>query len=330
MRILVLGGTAWLGGEVARQAVAAGDQVVCLARGSSGDVPPGARLVRADRSQASAYDEVRDRDWDAVVDVSWQPGMVRSALKALGPRARHWTYVSSCSAYADQSVPDTAEDAALLPALQGDEAAREEYGEAKVACELACQGAVGDRLLVARAGLIGGYGDRSDRFGYWPGRFARGGEVLVPDARELAAQTIDVEDLAAWLLRCAREAVTGTFNAVGEVRTLGEVLDAARVAAGHDGEVVPVGSQWLAEQGVEEYMGPESVPLWIVAPDFAGFSRRDGSAAVAAGLRHRPLTSLVERALAWERELGLDRERRAGLSPAREAELIAAWRARSA
>ncbi|GAA4354732.1 NAD-dependent epimerase/dehydratase family protein [Angustibacter luteus] len=329
-KLLVLGGTAWLGREVARAAVSRGDEVTCLARGESGQPADGVAWVAADRTRADAYDAVRTSDWDAVVDVSWQPGMVRSALAALGDHAGHWAYVSSCSVYASHGQVDAGESAELLRALEGDTATREEYGEAKVACEIACRDSVGGRLLVARSGLIGGYGDPSDRFGYWPGRFARAAAgavpVLVPDVLEARTQTCDVRDLAEWLVRAGSAGTTGTFNAPGARHSFGEVLDACRVATGYDGAVELVPPAWLREQEVGEYMGPRSVPLWIGDPDWQGFSARDGSAAVAAGLTHRPLLDLVEQSLRWERELGLTREqRKAGLSADEEDELLQRW-----
>jgi nucleoside-diphosphate-sugar epimerase len=328
---LVLGGTAWLGREIARAAVERGHEVTCLARGVSGDVLDGVRWVRADRDLPDAYDDVRTQDWDDVVDVSWQPGHVRSAVKALGDRAGHWTYVSSCSVYADHATPGADESAALLPALQADQASREQYGEAKVACEQVLGSAVGDRLLVARSGLIGGYGDGSDRFGYWPGRFALavrdGGSVLVPDAGGLPTQTIDVRDLAEWLVRAAGAGAVGTMNTAGARHSLDEVLRAAREAAGFDADdrVVAVPSAWLRSEGVEEFMGPRSVPLWMVDPDWLGFSARDVSRARSAGLTTRPLHELMEQSLRWETELGLDRQRRAGLSRAEELQLLDRW-----
>jgi nucleoside-diphosphate-sugar epimerase len=333
--ILVLGGTAWLGGEVARAALARDARVTCLARGVSGTVPDGATWVTADRDRADAYEAVRDQDWDDVVDVSWQPGQVRSALAALSGRARHWTYVSSGSVYAGHATPDADERAELLPALEGDSADAEHYGEAKVACEQACRDAVGDRLLVARSGLIGGYGDPSDRFGYWPARFAAAAEasgdwatspaVLVPAEEQAPTQTLDVHDLAEWLARAGESGVVGTFNAVGERVPLGTVLREAARAAGFAGPVVRVPSSFLRDQRVEEYMGPRSLPLWIADVEWSGFSSRDGSAARAAGLTTRPLLELVADALRWERELGLGRERKAGLTPQQERELLAAW-----
>jgi nucleoside-diphosphate-sugar epimerase len=327
--MLVLGGTAWLGRAVARAATESGYEVTCLARGESGPVTDGVRWVPADRRDPAAYEDVVGHQWDAVVDVSWQPGMVRSALSALASSTAHWTYVSSGSVYANHDAPDADESAALLAPLDADEATREEYGEAKVACEVACREALGDRLLIARSGLIGGYGDASDRFGYWPGRFAMGGApVLVPDEPDLPTQTIDVRDLAEWLVRSAGGGTVGTFNALGERHRLGDVLECSAAAAGYDGPMEAVPSAWLREQGVEEYMGPRSLPLWIVDPDWRGFSARDGSAARAAGLTHRPLTDLVQESLRWEREQGLSRERSAGLSPAQEAELLTAWATR--
>lgn len=324
-RTLVLGGTAWLGGEIARQAVARGDEVVCVARGVAGAVPDGAALVAADRDRPDAYDDVAGTDWDTVVDVSWQPARVRSAVRALGGRARHWVYVSSCSVYADHSEPGADEGAALLPALDADHAGREQYGEAKVACEAICFDALGERVTLARSGLIGGWGDRSDRFGYWPGRFAYAGDgpVLVPDHPDQASETIDVRDIAAWLLVAGDERLGGAYNVPGERRRLADVLDNARAVADHRGEVVLVEGDRLLAQGVEPFMGPRSLPLWIPDPDWAGFAARSDARAVAAGLTRRPLEETLRDSLAYERSLGLDRtERRAGLTPAEERTLL--------
>jgi nucleoside-diphosphate-sugar epimerase len=330
MRLLVLGGTAWLGRQVAAAATAAGHDVVCLARGSSGDVAPRTRLVVADRSGPGAYDGVAADSWDAVVDVARQPGHVRGAVAALVGRVQHYVYVSSCSAYADNTVPGQDESAALLPALEADVMESvESYGEAKVACERAVADAVGpDRCALVRAGLIAGHGDPSDRAGYWPMRFAHpagdDGAVLVPDSPTLGMQLVDVEDLAAWIVLLAEERVAGPFNAVGPSAPLGDLLAAAREAAGHAGPLVTVDQDWLVEHGVEPWAGRRSLPLWLPLPEYAGFGTRDVSSATAAGLRTRPLVETMRAALAWEEELGVGRERNAGLSDGEERELLAA------
>ncbi|HET6694155.1 MAG TPA: NAD-dependent epimerase/dehydratase family protein [Pedococcus sp.] len=328
MRILVLGGTAWLGGTVAQTALDRGHAVTALARGESGPVPAGVELVRADRSRPDAYAAVAERDWDAVVDVSRQPSHVRSALAALGERADHWSFVSSCSVYAAHDTPGADESAAVLPALAGDEATPETYGEGKVACEEAVLTAIrADRALVARAGLIAGPGDPTDRTGYWPLRFAHpsadDGAVLVPDSPGVGTQVVDVRDLAAWLLTSAERGTSGVMNAAGPVVPLEEHLATARRVAGHSGPVVAASPAWLAAQNVQEWAGERSLPLWINTPGWEGFGARDTSRALTSGLSTRPLEETLADTLAWEMRAGPGRPRRAGLTADEERALLA-------
>lgn len=327
MDILILGGTQWLGRELAAEAMRRGHGVTCLARGEAGDVADGATLVVADRSRAGAYDAVADRRWDAVIDVTRQPGFARRAAADLAGRAAHWTFISSGNVYAEQNQPGADESAPLLPPLESDESTPETYGEAKSAIEQAYRDALGDRLLVIRPGLIAGPGDASGRSGYWVARSARDDDpMLVPDVLDAAAQAIHVDDLVRFVVDSIERRLTGAFNAVGDRITFGEWLERSRVVGGHRGEVVAASPEWLAEQGVAEWSGPESLPLWIIDLEWGAFLDRSNRAALDAGLRLRPLDRLLAELLEWERAQGLERERGAGLSAARERELLAALR----
>ncbi|UZX03657.1 epimerase [Arthrobacter sp. CDRTa11] len=323
MRILILGGTAFLSAEVARQAVAAGHQTACLARGSAAEPPEGVRWLKADRSLgANSYTEAAG-EWDAVIEVARDPALAREALAALAGRAAHWTFVSSCSVYADHSVPSADEDADLLPPLPvGTPSTPENYGESKSAIEQATLEAAPGKAHFCRAGLISGPGDPSDRYGYWPARFARDSQAaLVPDIAGHATQVIDVRDVAAWILDAAGRGITGPLNALGEQVPFGEYIAASRSLAGHQGEVVPAAEDWLVEQGVEYWSGQDSLPLWL-PPGHDGFCTRSNAAARAAGLTLRPWQETLEDTLEDERRRGLSRERKAGLTPATEARLV--------
>lgn len=331
MHLLILGGTAWLGQTVAQTALAAGHAVTCLARGLSGGVPEGATLVQADRDAPDALNSLPSTSWDAVIDVGRQPGQVRTAAHALAGRCGLYVFVSSASVYADHATPGADETAPVLAPLQAD-TMREmsDYGAAKAACEQHVLQAMGnDRALIARAGLIGGPGDVSDRSGYWPWRFARaqasGQPVLAPEPDTCATQLIDVRDLAQWLVTAAAQRTAGIFNALGETQPLAEHLALAREVAGHTGEVVTAPTEWLRAQGVEPWAGPKSLPLWLPMADYAGFSARDGRRAAAAGLARRPLRETLADTLRWERQRNQG-SRRAGLSDEDEAALVAALR----
>ncbi len=306
MDLLVLGGTAWLGRELAAQALARDHAVTCMARGQAGQFVPGCRSVIADRDHPDAYDAVVDQRWDAVIDVARQPGHVRRAVTVLQRVAERIVYVSSANVYASQRELGQDEEAPLLAPLVSDVMeSMEQYGAAKVACERAVLDGFGAaRTMVARVGLIGGPGDEFGRSGYWPWRFAHPsnsqGAVLVPDDPQVPTAVVDVRDLAAWLLSCAETGVVGIYNAAGPPRPLAEHLAAARTVAGHTGPVRAASPSWLTERGVQMWMGPKSLPLWIDDPDWYGMNARSTDRARAAGLTTRPLGDTLADTLAWE------------------------------
>ncbi|QQD76166.1 reductase [Curtobacterium sp. YC1] len=318
-RVLVLGGTGWLGRAIVDDLLADGADVTCLARGLSGDVPEGARLIRADRLLPGALDQVSGT-WDDVIELAHAPELVVPALDALADRAAHWTLVSTVSVYARNDEPGADESALLVEPSDPTE-----YADAKVLAERTTRSRVGSRLLVARPGLIAGPGDPSDRFGYWPARFDRGGPVLVPTTAGRSVQVIDVADLAAWLVRAGRDRLVGTVNAVGPAVSTAEFFEAVRAVTDHDDELVAVEDDVLLAHDVRYWAGPRSLPLWIPVSD-AGFAQRSTAAFVGAGGRTRPLRDTVVRVLEDERARGTDRGRRAGLTPAEERAVLVAVR----
>jgi 2'-hydroxyisoflavone reductase len=202
MRLLILGGTQFLGRAIAVHACAMGHDVTCAARGVAGAAPSRARFIRVDRDEPDGLAALAREEFDAVVDVSRHPGQVRRGIAALKHRVGHWTFVSTVSVYADNRTIGQRADAAPLRAPTAPEiehSSEEIYGAAKVACEQA----IGENAFICRAGLIVGPEDPTGRFTYWPTRLDRGGEVLVPGTPNDAVQLIDVRDLAQWIVHAA-------------------------------------------------------------------------------------------------------------------------------
>jgi 2'-hydroxyisoflavone reductase len=324
-QLLILGGTAWLGQLLAARGRDQGFAVTCLARGSAGSVPEGVRLVAADRGRSDAYDAVATQEWDAVVEVSWQPGFVEDALAALADRAGRWVYVSSTAVYANHEVRGQDERAARLPALTSRTAAmtRADYGPAKVRCEDLLLAARSVRSLLARPGIFCGPGDPTDRLGYWVSRMTMAGDgpVLVPDAPDQPVQVLDVRDLADWIVGSLDSDLAGPVNLVGPPVRFADMLATAAEVAGFTGALVPAEAAWLVEQGVAPWGGPGSLPLWLL-PGSEGALSFDDARGVALGLTRRPLRDSLVDTLEDERARGLDRPRAAGLGRARELGLI--------
>jgi 2'-hydroxyisoflavone reductase len=316
MKLLVLGGTRFLSREVATQGVARGWDVTCACRGRSGAVPDGASHLPWDRGD-DAPDALVQGAWDAVADVARLPSQVRTAVAATA--AAHWVFVSTISVYADNS--SSAMEPLVGPIADDVDLSvdPEAYGGMKVACEQLVQAGAASSVI-ARPGLIVGPGDPTGRFAYWPQRLARGGEVLAPGRPEDVVQVIDVRDLATWLLDLAESRTTGVLDAVGPPMPFADML--AGVAAGV-GNAEPrltwVDGAFLEAQGVEPWAGEGSLPLWLPRPEYDGMLAHDPGPAVAAGLRLRRVAETAPDCLDSPV---------VALSPAREAEVLAAWHAR--
>ncbi|MCH1883574.1 reductase [Agrococcus sp. ARC_14] len=301
-RVLVLGGTRWLGRRIALGHVDRGAEVTCLARGEGGSVPEGARLLAGDRATEGAYAGL-DGDWDEVIDVTRLPRHAAGALDALADRAAHWTFVSSVSAQRLEGAPIGADEHdELVP----EDASGDEYGGAKAWIERVARERLGERLAIVRPGLIGGPGDESGRFGYWVSRLAlaKDGPVLMP-ARDQATQTIDVRDLTTFLVADAPRR-NGVVNAVGVERRLHALIELAREIAGHTGALVRASDEQLGSLGIGHWAGERALPLTLPA-EVASHAQRSSARYLAAGGAHRPLRDTLEAVLRDERALGLDR-----------------------
>ena len=336
MRLLVLGGTVFLGRHVVETALARGDEVTLFNRGIHGaGLYPEVERLQGDRD--GSLDALRGREWDAVVDTSgYFPRVVRRSAELLADAAAHYTFVSSGSVYADHSRPGTNERSATieLPPQEAEElSSPEAYGGFKAQCEAAVEAALPGRALCVRAGIVAGPYDPTNRFTDWVTRIARGGEVLAPEPRDQPVQVLDARDLCAWILRMAEGHGVGVYGAVGPVLTMEELLERVRSGVGGGAELVWAGERFLVNAGVEPF---QDLPLWLapsVDPAYAGFLAVDGSKALAAGLEPRPVEDTARDTLAWARsgeeaapkDIGVSMPP-AGLAPGRERELLDAWR----
>lgn len=301
MRVLVLGGSVFLSRAIAAEAARRGHDVVAACRGSHA-LPAGVRHVVLDRTDPDWSG--LDGSWDAVVETQESPAWISAALDALADRAGHWTYVSSISAYADESTPGgTPETLPLREPVttESDSMEPDVYGGHKVACERLVAGATTTHLLV-RPGLIVGPGDPTGRFTYWPIRLGTappGSEVLAPGEPGDPMQVVDVRDQAAWHVDAIEAGSTGTLDLVGPRRTMGALLDEVADGVGADVTFRWLPGEVLADHDVEPWTGERGVPLWLPQPDYAGMVSHDASAARAAGLGTRPLAETARDTMDW-------------------------------
>jgi 2'-hydroxyisoflavone reductase len=321
MRLLVLGGTAFLGWAVVEAALARGDAVTLFNRGlTNPELHPEAERLLGDLS--SNVDALRGGAWDAVVDLDpvTLPRHVRGYASLLEQAADRFVFVSTSSVYADVSKPiDERSPVSEPPDPEPAEFVESEYGGLKVGCERAVQSVFGDRCAIVRPGLIAGPHDPTDRFTYWPRRLAEGGDVLAPGSPAQPVQLIDVRDLGAWLVEIAGSGAHGVFNATGpaEPLTLGEALDRVGSAVDFSGRLVWVDDRALAEAGVQPW---SELPLWLPGAAYDGLLRADISRALAADLTMRPLEDTARDTLAWSRDAG---EQRPTLTAEKEREILA-------
>jgi 2'-hydroxyisoflavone reductase len=335
VKLLILGGTRFLGRHLLDAALSRGHDVTLFNRGRNAEeLPAGVEQLKGDRD--GGLDALRGRRWDAVIDTcGYVPRVVRASAELLGDAVDHYTFVSSLSVYTDYGEPGLDEGA---PVGSLDDTATEEvtgatYGPLKALCERAVEGAMPGRALSVRAGLIVGPRDDVARFTYWVRRVARGGEVLAPGRPDRAIQVIDARDLADWMVRMAEERQAGVYNATGpdRVLTMGEFLEEARRVSGSDARFAWAHDEFLKEQGVGAW---QEMPLWLPEEGEAkNFFAIDCGKAFEAGLRFRPLAETIRDTLEWDAARGGERRpprdysvslSEPGLTPEREAELLAA------
>jgi 2'-hydroxyisoflavone reductase len=342
MQVLVLGGTGFLGPHFVDAARAHGHALTLFNRGKTNPTKfagtKGVEILHGDRkTDLSALEG--DRRWDAVLDTSaYIPADVTRSASLLAPRVGQYVIISSISVYANNDRLDEDESGALAQLTDPDvtEVTGETYGGLKAASEKAAEAAMPGRTTVVRPGLIVGPGDTTDRFTYWPARADRGGEILGPGSANDPTQFIDVRDLAAFLLHLIETRRFDTFNAdapSGKL-TMGEVIDTSRAVAAEmsapKSTVTWVPADFLEANNASAW---QDLPAWIPPTgEYAAFGRRSSAKAQAAGLTYRPLSETARDTLTWWRSQPAERRAKpkAGLSPQREAELLALWHAKEA
>lgn len=333
MRVLVLGGTIFLGRHLVEAATGRGHEVVLFHRGQhNAGLFPNLETVHGDR--ATDLDRLAERRWDAVIDTcGYVPRTVGTSASFFAGRADHYTFVSSISVLSDLTEPwidETAPVARLEEPTE--EVTGESYGPLKALCEEAAEAAMPGRVLQVRPGLIVGPFDPTHRFTYWPARFARGGEILAPDIPNEPIQVIDVRDLAAWIVSAVESKLVGTYHATGpdEPFPWSELMATCSQVAMRDPKERPAVAPevtWVSEAFLQtQQVGPwMELPLWVpTGPDSVAFSRISVEKAKSAGLSFRPLIDTVTDTLAWYRTQP-ERTWPAGLSAEREASLLRAW-----
>jgi nucleoside-diphosphate-sugar epimerase len=330
MRMLMLGGTSFIGRHIAVRAIEDGHTLTFFNRGTTNaSLFADQEHVRGDRY--TDLERLGDRTFDAVVDTSgFTPDSVRDAALALAPRTERYVFISSIDVYdlSETGITESSATRELAPDAQTSVRDPELYGAHKARCERILADVLGpERLLVARPGLVVGPYDYTDRFTYWPVRIARGGEVLAPRDASMPVQVIDVRDLAAWIVRAVNDGLSGAYNLTGTpaALTFGDVVDTSKRASGSAPAITWADEAFLLEHEVGPWF---ELPLWPPPdPKIRGLLTVSNERARATGLTLRPLAETAE-AVLHEYRARTDPALKAGLSPEREAALLAAWHGR--
>jgi 2'-hydroxyisoflavone reductase len=325
MKLLVIGGTRFVGRHLVECALARGHTITLFNRGQSNrDLFPQVEQLHGNRSVDLAL--LQDRSWDAVIDTcGYVPRIVRLSAQALVGHTDRYVFISTVSVYAENNPRGMDEDAPLatLQDESVEEITSETYGGLKVLCEQAVEQAYPNRALIIRPGLIVGPHDPTDRFTYWPWRIAQGGEVLAPGNPDQPQQIIDVRDLGQWIVSLVEEKRAGIFNAVGPdyALTTRRMLEACIAVCNPQAHLSWLSESFLLEHQVEPW---SEIPVWVPEKDSA-FDTCSNARARAAGLTFRPIEETIRDTLAWARTRPGDHEWRAGLKAEREAQLLRAW-----
>jgi 2'-hydroxyisoflavone reductase len=336
-RLLILGGTGFLGPHVVEAARARGHEITLFNRGRTNPhLFPDVEKLRGDRDPdvGEGLAALEGRAWDAVVDTSgYVPRHVRASAERLADAVGQYVFISSLSVYASNDAPGMDESAPVgtLEDETVEQVTGTTYGPLKALCERAAETAMPGRTASLRPGLIVGPRDSTDRFTYWPVRIARGGEVLAPGHHRDPVQYVDARDLAEWIVTVVERRIAGVFNANGpEAPTnIAELLYGCKAVTGGTATFTWADADFLAEQQVAPWM---QMTVWVPPRDgYEGFHRMSSARAIARGLAFRPLADTVRDTLDWFGTLPEERRRnlRAGLPAEREAEVLAAWHARA-
>lgn len=327
MKLLIIGGTRFLGRAIGEAAIDRDHTVTLFNRGTSNPgLFPDLEHIIGDRDGGLAA--LDGRSWDAVIDTcGYIPRLVQASARYLAPAVKHYTFISTISVYADSPPLDMTEDGPLASTdgIDAEDTTGETYGPRKVLCEQAATEEMHGRALLVRSGLIAGPHDPTDRFSYWPVRVARGGEVLVPGLAGQGVQFIDVRDIAEWVVLATELGLVGPYNVVGpkERLSMAQFMDECRAVTGSNASLTWVDEDFLLDHEVNPFV---DLPLWVPAQE-AGILTVDSSKAQAAGLSIRPPVATIDATLDWLAKRPGDHVWRAGLSPEREAALLAEWHA---